>query len=115
MPYGVAPGFGLPVRFPLNRGLGAAVAGNLAYYRRGAVKKALAVSGLFVLLFGGIALAEPVETFYYQKTLSSPLTTSAEMTAVMVAFSIYDAATGGNLLCSETKPVEANSHKCLHG
>jgi hypothetical protein len=72
------------------------------------MKRALIVSGLFILLFSGIAWAEPLETLYYQKTLTSPLTMSAEPTTVNVTFSLYDAATGGDLLWSETKPVEAN-------
>jgi hypothetical protein len=73
------------------------------------VKKALALSGLFLFLFAGLAQAGPLETLYYQKTLTSPLTTSTEITTVNVTFSLYDAAAGGDLLWSETKPIEANS------
>jgi len=74
------------------------------------MKKVLTLSGLFFLChFVGTATADPVKTIYFQKTLTSSLTTSTTMTTVNVTFSIYDAASGGNLLWSETKPIQANS------
>ncbi|HYA43386.1 MAG TPA: hypothetical protein VEF34_18945, partial [Syntrophobacteraceae bacterium] len=73
------------------------------------MKKALALSGLFVLLLAGIAWAEPVKTVYYVKTFATAPTTVTE--AVNVTFSLYDAPTGGNFLWSETKKmtIKANS------
>ncbi|MGC9963911.1 MAG: tail fiber domain-containing protein [Syntrophobacteraceae bacterium] len=72
------------------------------------MKRGLVLSGLFLFLFVGVALADQLDTLYYQKKLSSALTTSAKMTTVNVTFSLYDAPKGGNLLWSETKPILTN-------
>jgi hypothetical protein len=77
--------------------------------RTDSVKKILAFSGFFPFLFAGVSLRHRVDTVYYRKTTGSAPATSTEMIRVNVTFSLYDAPTGGDLLWSGTKPVEANS------
>lgn len=64
---------------------------------------------LFLLVLVTAAFADPVTTLYYQKTLTSALTSSKTVVPINVTFSLYDSAIGGELLWSETKPIEANS------
>ena len=72
------------------------------------MKKALALSCLFLVLFAGIALPQTETTIYYQKTLTGTITTSANPVSVAVTFSIWDAQTGGNQLWQETKNITAS-------
>ncbi len=74
-----------------------------------AMKIGLALSSLVFLLLFGFAFAGQLDTLYYEKTLTSALTTSHKVVTVDVTFSLYDAETGGDLLWSETKPILAKS------
>ncbi len=71
------------------------------------MKKALALSGLFIFLFVSAASwadSGAPNTIYYERSLSEAITSSAA--SMTFTFSLYDAPKDGKLLWSETKQID---------